>query len=457
MSYKLDLELNNIIKECKDEKEFIKGLKEKIPDITIKQNNDIILIANTYKNNIYNLSELENESKNIILDKDLNILVYTSNSLYYNDDAKYFTINNNINKDYTKEIFESYEGTLLVIFNYNDKWYLSTRKCIDAEQSKWYDKTYKNLFCDTINDTFENFTKNLDKNYYYSFVLVHYENKNIIDYSYRFGENYKKLIHISTKRIGIHEEVETDIFDNYTYIIKQKQLDNYELLNNENKKLEIKLPLNFEGLLIKLKCKKTNKIFLLKYQTNAYNIINKIKPNYNCLLKIFIELYKKGLLKEHINYFPNNKQIKLLDNSNNTYGIYNTIGIIDLIFKVLTSELFEIFKLLYNLKDCSHKNPVLYDSLPNKYKIILYKIRGIYFNKKDYLLNKNNSTTSDYNKYNLKIIDIYNLLKQLDIDLLIKLLKCRSIVLSNKEFENISKHCEELPLNLINIIVDNLK
>ena len=457
MSNKLKLELNKIINECSNSNELKLKLKEKIPDITIKEDDNIILIANTFKNNITTLSELENECKNIILDKNLNILVYTSNSLYYNDDAKFFTINNNININYTKEIYESYEGTILTIFNYDNKWYLSTRKCIDADLSKWYDKTYKILFCETINDTFENFTNKLNENNYYSFVLVHYENKNIIDYSSRFGKEYKKLIHLSTKNTKTHEEIETEIFNDFSYILKQKALSDYNLLNNENKKLEINLPLNLEGLIIKLKCNKTNKTILLKYQTNAYNIINKIKPNYNCLLKIFIELYKKQLLKEHISYFPNNKQIKLFDSANNSYNIYNTIGIIDLIFKILTSELFEIFKLLYNLKDCSHKNSILYESLPKKYKIILYKIRGIYFNKKDYLINKTKTNIINYTKTNLKIIDIYNILKQLDIEFLIKLLKSRNSIISNENFINVSKHCDEISLKLINVIIDNLK
>ena len=457
MSNKLKLELNKIINECSNSNELKLKLKEKIPDITIKEDDNIILIANTFKNNITTLSELENECKNIILDKNLNILVYTSNSLYYNDDAKFFTINNNININYTKEIYESYEGTILTIFNYDNKWYLSTRKCIDADLSKWYDKTYNILFCETINDTFENFTNKLNENNYYSFVLVHYENKNIIDYSSRFGKEYKKLIHLSTKNTKTHEEIETEIFNDFSYILKQKALSDYNLLNNENKKLEINLPLNLEGLIIKLKCNKTNKTILLKYQTNAYNIINKIKPNYNCLLKIFIELYKKQLLKEHISYFPNNKQIKLFDSANNSYNIYNTIGIIDLIFKILTSELFEIFKLLYNLKDCSHKNSILYESLPKKYKIILYKIRGIYFNKKDYLINKTKTNIINYTKTNLKIIDIYNILKQLDIEFLIKLLKSRNSIISNENFINVSKHCDEISLKLINVIIDNLK
>ena len=101
----------------------------------------------------------------------------------------------------------------------------------------------------------------------------------------------------------------------------------------------------------------------------------------------------------------------------------------------MTSELFELFKCLYNLKDCSQKNQNLYDILPLEYKVILYKIRGLYFEKKDLLSkNKNKDSNFNYKKYNLKIIDIYNLLKKYDMDLFLKLLKARLTIIKKLNF-----------------------
>jgi hypothetical protein len=43
------------------------------------------------------------------------------------------------------------------------------------------------------------FTAHLDTSKSYLFVLIHHENKHLIDYTSYFGENYKELLHISTR------------------------------------------------------------------------------------------------------------------------------------------------------------------------------------------------------------------------------------------------------------------
>ena len=45
--------------------------------------------------------------------------------------------NNNNNKFY-----ECYEGTLMSLFYFNEKWYLSTRRCLDSKKSKWKEKEH---------------------------------------------------------------------------------------------------------------------------------------------------------------------------------------------------------------------------------------------------------------------------------------------------------------------------
>jgi hypothetical protein len=51
------------------------------------------------------------------------------------------------------------------------------------------------------------FTANLSKLYSYEFVLIHHENKHIIDYTELLGENYKYLFHINTKnRLTLTDE-----------------------------------------------------------------------------------------------------------------------------------------------------------------------------------------------------------------------------------------------------------
>ena len=460
MNYNIKLELNNLIAESKDFDDLKIKLKENIPDIYIKVHNNLALIANKYKINNFNISELEAECKNIIIDKNtLELIVYSYNSIYYNDEANHFLLNNEIDKNYTKEILESYEGTSLMIYNNNDKWYVSTRKCLDSNESLWNpDKSYYNLFCECINTTFEEFTKNLNKNYYYFFILIHHNNMNLVDYSDKFGKDYKNIIHIMTRERSTHKEIDLkdrSQFNSDITFINPNKLDNYDLINDNNKKDNIILPITLEGIIVKLTHNITNKTILLKFHTNAYKILNKLKPNFNNILKTFVALYKKELLREHLIYFPNNINIKLFDKKNELE--FDTIGIIDALFKVITSELFELFKLLYNLRDCSHKNKDLYDTLPNEYKIILYKIRGLYFEKKDSLSKiKNKDINFNYKNYNLKIIDIYTLLKEYDIELFFKLLKSRLSIFKDDKYDSISNRCDYNSLNMTNIFINNI-
>jgi hypothetical protein len=53
----------------------------------------------------------------------------------------------------------------------------------------------------------DHFVKYLETTESYLFVLVHHENKHLIDYSHQFGANYKELFHISTQFMGVEESI----------------------------------------------------------------------------------------------------------------------------------------------------------------------------------------------------------------------------------------------------------
>ena len=187
----LKLELNTLLNNYDNIDDFKKEIKQKIPDIRFNESNNLLLLANKYKTNNYNISKLEKECKNIIIDKQTKkILVYLYDSILYNEDANHFLINNNIKDDYTKQIYKAYEGTTIILHYYDNKWNICTRKCLDSNKSAWNNKTYYKLFHETISE-YDNFYDNLNKDYYYTFLLIHYQNKNIVDYSFLFGENYK--------------------------------------------------------------------------------------------------------------------------------------------------------------------------------------------------------------------------------------------------------------------------
>merc|ERR1712224_547588 len=109
-----------------------------------------------------------------------------------------------------------------------------------------------------------------------------------------------------------------------------------------------------------------------------------------------ISLYQKDLLKQHIEYFEENRKIY---NPMFVEPPYDTIGVIDALFKVVTSELFELFKMLWNVKVSKHKNKDIYNLLSQEYTTILFKIRGIYFTKKEaYITALNNNEINKEDK-----------------------------------------------------------
>lgn len=475
--YSVKFELDSIVNSLK-EKSF-----DKLKELIIEQHTsikiidtddpDLCIFVNDYNKNINESSLLEKECRSLIFNKkEMKIVCYTYDSIYYNDDAKDYLFK--INKEeYDTQILECIEGTLLTIHYNKDRWYVSTRKCLDSSKSIWRSKkSHYTLFEETIkknlNISLEEFMNKLNKNNYYLFVLVHHDNINIIDYTYKFGENYKEIIHIMTRKKNTHEEI---IYDEPQYKelnIKTPFIyDSYEILDKLNEKYKMEKIKNSsieEGLIIKSFNKKYNKTDILKLQTECYKKMKLLKPNNNNIYKDLVELYQKDKLNDHLEYYPENKKIY---DSSNEIG-YDTVGVITAVFKVLTSELYELFKFLWDIRTGKHKNQDLYNELPKEYHNILYNIRGIYFKRTKEFLKQNNN---ERKRITIRINDIYNMLKQeYDINDLTRLFKARKIMKYKannctendikyniyNQFKYASQKCEEKPLKMMEILLKKM-
>ena len=464
-------------------------LQEKIPNINIRYDENLVSISNTFSRKMKNLSNLEKECRSVILDKEtLDIICYSYDDIYYNQDAKEYILNNGL-KNY--EIEECFEGTLISLYYHSDKWNVSTRQYIDSKKSYWTsDKSYYDLFLECIKIDFDKFTTFLKEENNYFFILVHHENKHIVDYTNYFdNKEYKEIIHVMTRCKNGHKDYNNDdesqwnIKPNFRYpkrfIDNEKEVKYIsDLVNNEsdltinkmdimydfdvldaiNKKTKLELPVECEGFLVKMH-DENNKLIILKFQTNSYQLMSALKPNNNNIYMSFVELYQQDLLKKYLNYFPENTKLKIND------IFYDTIGVIDATYKVLTSELYELFKYLYDLRDCSHKNNKIYKLLPVEYTIALYRIRGIYYTNKEKFIHNKNIDKGQFFYYSIKIVDIYNLLKKnYDIKDLLKLLKARKNVLckyKNSEefgiiFNNFSSKCDKISIKMIAILLNKM-
>jgi len=370
----------------------------------------------------------------------------------------------------------SYEGALLSVFYHNNKWYVSTRRCLDSRESKFNsDKTHYDMFCDVIlNDPYkqyenvEGFFDNLDKNYSYYFVLIHHLNKILIDYTYKFGDNYTKacLINVRDKDQNILPNL-TPLFVHQSWnknffvpeYVSLKEFDQANCsLDYSN------LPI-VEGVILESIDHTTQKRMIFKLQTLHYQFYQATKLDNSNVLKGLLLLYKNDKL---FNYLENPKlrNLRKISNLSNLQESYNIISVFGSIFKVCSVELLQLFKDLWDIKTGEHKNKMLYDILPKEYKEILFKVRGIYYDKKSKFLSKKTTEVQEFLDSHLKFSDIYNLLKYIDINSLYSFLRMRKMMYNKcsndssndltKIFMNTSNKCSPQDMKLLDIITNNM-
>jgi hypothetical protein len=253
--------------------------------------------------------------------------------------------------------------------------------------------------------------------------------------------------------------------DNYNSLFLSPKHDSiesfYEL--NKNCNYDFTVVPESEGIIIRVWSNTLQKYNLIKLQNANYQLAQVVGTEQN-IFKGILYLYQIDKLA---NYFENNSEnnFNKIVNPINTTETYNTVGIVDAVFKVCTSELFVLFKLLWSLKDGKQQNKYLYNILPKEYKDILFGIKGLYYKKKS--LNYNNKDSKDSKSYHLKLSDIYNYLKNLPIEQLIAFIHMRKLMfnwsrlcsnenIALKDFNTISMYCNNVHIKLCAIFTHKL-
>jgi hypothetical protein len=229
-----------------------------------------------------------------------------------------------------------------------------------------------------------------------------------------------------------------------------------ENFDEENKNLNINI--SSEGIILKIK-KENEKDKILKLQSISYQFSKALGKDSN-IFKGYIYLYQCDSLKSYIDNCKPHKNYSKIVNPKNTSEAYDTIGVVDSMFKVLTSELFELFKILWNIKTGTKQNNNLYKFLPKEYKDILFVVRGIYFKTKSEYIN------SEYKVKNLfGIKHVYKYFKTLDIENICALLRQRRlmfnwVIINNNPdlqlFKYVSSKCDKVHCKLISIYTTKL-
>jgi hypothetical protein len=367
-------------------------------------------------------------------------------------------------------INECYEGTYLSIF-YHDKWYVSTRRCLNSSDSVFSENmSHFQMLEDVLTaagyESFDKFTEVLNKEYSFYFVLIHHKNKHTIDYSSVFGNEYKKLC-LTTVRDSEMRELETFDFPTNDYIFIPKNLESINEFAEMNKIVKYDQVPSTEGIVIRVFDSNRQLNRLIKLQSMAYQFAMVLGTERN-IFKGLLYLYQNDKLVDYFVQNPNIQNIKKIVNPLNTSESYDTVGMVDSVFKVCTSELFELFKVLWSLKDCKNQNKVLYAMLPKEYKDIMFAVRGLYYKKKATLFNSNGTKVenADVKNSHLKISDIYSYLKTLSTDNIVAFLRMRKLMFNwvktnsdNKaliDFGTVSKYCDKVHLKLSAIFTNKL-
>lgn len=461
--------ISDYIKNLKDTEDLRNTLFKKGIMSKYYEDEKLLLVYTKFEESTYSDAKLKNECRSLIINvEDKSIVSYTCNTPICNLEAMNYMLEHN---NCEMSISKCYEGTLMSLFFNSDKWYLSTRRCLDSKESIWNNNSHYNLFMEVLNEdgykTLDDFTKLLNKDYCYNFILIHHMNRHVVDYTTEFGDEYKKLcLAIVRKKYDL---VEID-FENLNQIsainisssifIPQKipSIENFNSMIDDYNNEEI-INCSNEGIIIKLK--DSDKIpTYLKIQTYPYQFNKAIGLEKN-IFKGFINLYQNGKLNDYLDSNTNLDSYKKIINPLNIQESYDTIGVVDAIFKVCTSELYELFKLLWNLKTGKHMDNSLYEILPKEYKTMLYGIRGIYFKNKSAVYNSN-----DKSKLFLQIKDIYQYLKGLDTDVFEHFLHVRKLMYNwlKIDFENenlikfnkISDKCDKVHFKLTAIFTNKL-
>jgi len=182
------------------------------------------------------------------------------------------------------------DGTLMRLYNYNDEWYTATTNCTDARKSYWASSiSFSDMFWGIFNEKTN--TDLLDKNSTYYFILLHNENRLVV--------NHVKNNLVFLCKVNESGEDYKDIYEKkFWRPVMIKSLD----INNINQSFWDKK----RGIILKFK--DDDKIYKIDFE--IYKEIKSIRGNNPNIEMRYIELinddFKRNLLKL---YYPEHTKL----------------------------------------------------------------------------------------------------------------------------------------------------
>ena len=280
-----------------------KQIKKDHKCLHIKDYNNLFLLQ--IKKNKKNIPYEYSKFNGIILEKNTNKLVCNMFPVVkeYPDIYNYENIN-----ELTVE--EAYDGTLIKLFYYDNKWNIATNRCIDAKISFWISsQSFYDLFMEAAKNL--NFGV-LNTSYCYAFILQHPKSRNI-------AKHYKEnLIYIYSYDL-INK---VDVYDNnLSFMDTPKKLQ----FTDWNQMMNSLTQLNdySEGYIVYNKNREMTKIVNPKFNQIKLLKGNNVNMFYRCIV-----IYKYGKMDEFLHHFPeyaeqfNYLRSFIYNLSNNIHNMY---------------------------------------------------------------------------------------------------------------------------------------
>lgn len=316
---------------------------------------------NTYLENLYllvsntdtdcdTLSPLQMQCNGLVIEKISNKIVCMAQNRFVELENDFQQIEDLI-KQYPKFRMEYCEdGTVIRLYNYNGKWFTATTKCIDARKSYWSsEKTFDDLFWEIFSNSEFDIT-DLDMNFTYSFILIHQDNRIVVNHK------YNNLVYINR----INNVTQEEDFTNYFYndnprrsIRRTKQLHVPSFISDLNNYYHP----DKRGIVFKFFDTYSNSWLLYRYDFTIYSRIKEIRGNVPLIRMRYLELLndpeKLALLQM---YYPEN----------------------NMVFAMIKHCLGNLYKQVHNLYFQSHIKHSITIEEDNKFYRTLKQLHGQY-------------------------------------------------------------------------------
>jgi hypothetical protein len=218
------------------------------------------------------------QSNGIILEKNTNKIVCMSQNKF-NKIESFDEVKSNSNK-FRMEYCE--DGTVIRLYNYNGKWLTATTKCIDASSSFWSStKSFNDMFWELFN---KDLVETLDPKFTYTFVLIHKENRIVVEHK------YNNLIYINR----INNESKLEDYTNYFYNTDPRRCIRRTMQIDMNQNVSDVLDDYYNeykrGIILKFYNHESNNWDIYQYDFSYYSKLKNIRGNVPLIRMRYLEL-----------------------------------------------------------------------------------------------------------------------------------------------------------------------